>query len=66
MSNTYEGVIGSHRFLMTSKDTIEVWDDRDKGEHPNSYIFVKDGAIKSEKDFQLEISYWCIDNNIIN
>jgi hypothetical protein len=40
---------------MTDNNTIEVWSDRDS-EYPFSYIYVKEGSIKSEKDFHYEIS----------
>ena len=62
MSNKYEGTVGSYRFVMSDSSTIEVWSD---GEHPESYLFIKEDTVKSEKDFQKEISYWAIDNGII-
>ena len=55
MSKKYEGAVGSYRFVMTAENTIEVWND---GEHPESYIFLKDDSVRSEKDFQVEISHY--------
>jgi hypothetical protein len=46
---------------MNDDDVIEVWSDYD-GEHPESYIYVRAGSIKNEKDFHWEISDWFIKN----
>ena len=56
----YEAVIGSYSFLMEEEDTIEVWGDN--LENPETYIFVKKGDIKNEKQFQEEVSFWYIEN----
>lgn len=57
----YEGEIGSYSFQMIDGGTIEVWTDFDN-ERPESYIFLKEGAIKSEKEFHQEISFWYMKN----
>lgn len=57
----YEGEIGTHSFQMLKPDVIEVWTDYDS-ENPDTYIFVREGSIKSEKDFHSEISYWYMEN----
>lgn len=62
MSNVkYESTIGGYSFLMNDSKTIEVWLDSSE-EFPNSYIQVREGSIKSLKDFQTEISYWYMHN----
>lgn len=53
----FEGNVGGYSFLMTDSATIEVWQDSG-GEYPESYIYLKEGAIKSEKDFHYEIMAW--------
>jgi len=53
----YEAVIGSYSFLMEQVDVIEVWSSNDF-ENPETYIFVKEGDIKNEKQFQEEVSFW--------
>ena len=53
----YEGNIDGYSFLMKDDGVIEVWSDMDS-EYPESYIYVKSGTIKSEKDFHFEISDW--------
>jgi hypothetical protein len=62
MKVIYEGIIGGYSFQMTDETTIEVWSDFDN-ENPESFIFLKEGAIKSKKDFDTEISYWFMHNN---
>ena len=57
----YEAEINKYYFIMNDDDVIEVWSDYD-GEHPESYIYVKAGSIKNEKDFHWEISDWFIKN----
>jgi hypothetical protein len=57
----YEGNVGSYSFLMVDENTIEVWSDM-SSEHPESYIFLKDGDVKNEKSFHYEISSWYIKN----
>lgn len=57
----YECTIGGYSFLMNDPKTIEVWLDN-SGEFPDSYITVREGSIKSLKDFQTEVSYWYMDN----
>lgn len=54
MNEKYEGTIGSYSFQMTDDDTIEVWGN--DSEYPESYIFIKEGSIKTKKDFDYEIS----------
>ena len=60
MSNKYEGVVGSYSFMMTEEDVIEVWGE--DNENPESYIFLKEGSIKTQKDFETEISFWFLKN----
>jgi translation elongation factor EF-Ts len=57
----YEAEINNYYFIMKDEDTIEVWTDYD-GEHPESYIYVREGSIKNEKDFHFEVSDWFIKN----
>lgn len=45
---------------MVEDNMIEVWGY--DNERPESFIYVKDGSIKSEKEFHAEISYWHINN----
>jgi hypothetical protein len=61
MKVIYEGVIGGYSFQMVDGNTIEVWSDFDN-ERPESFIFLKDNAVKSKKDFDMEISYWYMEN----
>jgi hypothetical protein len=61
MKVVYEGVIGGYSFQMVDGNTIEVWSDFDN-ERPESFIFLKDGVVKSKKDFDMEISYWYLEN----
>ena len=61
MSKKYEGMVGSYSFIMTESNEIEVWGDSDN-ENPETYIFVKDGSITSQKNFETEISFWYLDN----
>ena len=61
MKKLYEGNVGSYSFMMTDEKTIEVWSDF-SSEYPESFIYLSEGAIKSEKDFQTEISYWYMHN----
>ena len=60
MSKNYEGNVGNYSFIMNEDDVIEVWGD--DLERPETYIFVKTGSIKSEKDFHKEISFWFMEN----
>lgn len=57
MREKYEGNIGSYSFLMTDDNTIEIWIDS-SSEYPDSFIYLKDGAIRSKKDFDYEIMAW--------
>jgi hypothetical protein len=61
MNKLYEGNVGSYSFLMVDNNTIEVWLDTST-EYPESFIHLKEGTIKCEKDFQTEISYWYMHN----
>lgn len=60
MNKIYEGNVGNYSFIMNESDTIEVWGD--DLERPESYIFVKQGSVKCEKDFHQEISWWFMNN----
>jgi hypothetical protein len=55
----YTGNINSYTFIMKEEgdDVIEVWSDMD-AEFPESYIYLKEGEIKNERQFHLEISDW--------
>ena len=57
----YEGTVGSYSFIMNDDNVIEVWRDF-ADEHPESFIYLKDGAVKTEKDFHYEISDWYLKN----
>lgn len=57
----YESNIGGYSFQMNTPTSIEVWVDS-SGEFPDNYITVKEGSIKSKKDFETEISYWYMTN----
>lgn len=60
MKVIYEGIIGAYSFLMTDGDVIEIWgQDNDR---PESFIFLREGAIKNEKDFHMEIMSWASNN----
>ena len=48
---------------MSNPDTIEVWRD-ENDEFPDTYIYLKEGSIKDEKDFHKEISFWWMDNKV--
>ncbi len=61
MKVIYEGAISGYSFLMVDPNTIEIWSDT-TAEAPDSYIFLKDGEVKSEKDFHIEISIWHMRN----
>lgn len=61
MKVIYEGTISNYSFQMVDQNTIEVWTDFDN-ERPESFIFVKDESIKTKKDFDMEISYWYMEN----
>jgi hypothetical protein len=55
----YTGNINSYTFIMKVEgdDVIEVWSDMD-AEFPESYIYLKEGEIKNERQFHLEIADW--------
>jgi hypothetical protein len=58
----YTGNINSYTFIMKEgDDVIEVWSDMD-AEFPESYIYLKEGEIKSERHFHMEISDWWMRN----
>lgn len=61
MKTLYEGVIGVTSFMMVDPSTIEVWGPNDT-DTPESYIYVKEGSITSEKQFHQEISFWYMRN----
>lgn len=64
MKIIYEGVINGHNFQMIDETVIEVWTDLDNT-RPESFIFVKEGSIKNEKDFHYEIMEWSSKNTIV-
>ena len=54
----YTGTINNYTFIMKENDVvIEVWADLDS-EFPESYIYLKEGEIKSERQFHMEIMSW--------
>lgn len=58
----YTGNINSYTFIMKEgDDVIEVWSDMD-AEFPESYIYLKEGEIKSERQFHMEIADWWMRN----
>ena len=57
----YTGTIEGYTFKMESPDIIEVWKDETE-EFPESYIYLREGAVKEKKDFDKEISFWWLDN----
>ena len=61
--NIYEGVVGNYSFQMVDNLTIEVWSDTNL-EHPDSYIFLKEGDVKTEKDFHYEVMLYASKNLI--
>lgn len=60
MKIIYEGTVGSYNFQMVDDSIIEVWGF--DNERPESFIYLKEGSIKNEKEFHLEISYWHMNN----
>ena len=60
MKVKYEGKIGSYSFQLTDANTIEIWGFDDS--RPESFIYLKEGAINSQKEFDTEISYWYMKN----
>lgn len=64
MSKTiYESTIGKYSFVMTESTTIEVWNDYGS-DYPDSYIYLKPGTVRGEKDFHVEISDWYMKNGV--
>ena len=63
MKTKFEGTIDGYSFLMKDDDVIEVWTDFDS-DYPESYIYVKEGSIKDEKNFHYEIADWFLKNKI--
>lgn len=59
----YTGNIEGYTFKMENPDTIEVWED-EANEFPESYIYLREGAVRDEKDFHKEISFWWMDNKV--
>jgi hypothetical protein len=62
MKVKYEGTIGSYNFMMVDNSTIEVWSNFDN-ERPESFIFLKEGSVRDEKDFHYEIMAWVSKHN---
>jgi hypothetical protein len=60
----YTGNINSYTFIMKEEgdDVIEVWSDMD-AEFPESYIYLKEGEIKNERQFHMEIADWWVRMN---
>lgn len=60
MKVKYEAQIGSYSFQMVDDNMIEVWGyDNDR---PETFIYVRDGSIRNEKDFHYEIMSWVSKN----
>ena len=62
MKVKYEGTVGSYSFQMADNDnqTIEIWGFDET--RPEAFIYLKEGSVKSQKDFDTEISYWYMQN----
>lgn len=60
MKVKYEGKIGSYTFQMTDENTVEIWGFDDS--RPESFIYLKEGSVNSQKEFDTEISYWYMQN----
>jgi hypothetical protein len=60
MKIIYEASVGSYSFQMTDADIIEVWGF--DNERPESFIYLKEGSVKTEKDFHYEVMSWCSKN----
>lgn len=61
MKIIYEGTISGYNFIMVDENTIEVWSDFDNA-LPISYIYLRDGEVKTEKEFHYSISDWFMKN----
>lgn len=54
----YTGSINNYSFIMKEgDDVIEVWADLETT-YPESYIYLKEGEIKNERQFHMEIMAW--------
>lgn len=52
----YKGEIEGYLFIMKD-NVIEVWNNLSE-EFPQAYIYLKEGEIKNEKQFHMEIMSW--------
>lgn len=57
----HEGSIGSYNFQLTDENIIEVWGF--DNERPESFIYLRENAIKTKKDFDYEIMSWYSNNS---
>jgi len=57
----YEGTIDGYSFISTDEDVIEVWENMTE-DHPFSYIYLREGGLRDEKDFHYEIMDWVAHN----
>jgi hypothetical protein len=60
---SYEGTIDGYSFLMEEDGVIEVWSNYDS-EYPESYIYLGEGSIQNQKQFEIEISSWWVRNKM--
>ena len=58
----YEAVVGAYTFMLVDDNTIEIWSDI-SAEFADSFIYLKNGEIKSRKDFDMEIMSWYSKNS---
>jgi hypothetical protein len=61
MKEKYEGEIGGYSFFMKENNNIEVWENMNS-DHPISFIYLRDGDVRDEKDFHYEIMAWVAKN----
>jgi hypothetical protein len=62
METEYEGFIDGFTFFKRD-NVIEVWLDL-SDDSPEELIQLKDGEIKSKKDFDQEIAYWFFNHKL--
>lgn len=53
----YEAVVGAYTFMLVDDNTVEIWTDL-SSPYADSFIYLKDGEVKSKKDFDMEIMAW--------
>lgn len=60
MKKIYEATIDKYNFIMVDDNLIEVWLNTDD-DYPITFIIVDPTKVRTEKDFQKEISWWFMD-----